>query len=53
MSELWTVLAVWLGLAAACAITARLKGKSPVLWFFRGIALGALALGYLLLSVDE
>ena len=53
MGTLTLVLLIWIGSALACAGLARLKQMNPVLWFFRGLAFGALAFGWLVLTFEE
>jgi hypothetical protein len=53
MPGLWEGIGIMLSLAAICSYVAYTKEKSPLLWFFRGLAFGIFALGYLLMSLDD
>ncbi|MFH2037718.1 MAG: hypothetical protein ABIJ45_15055 [Candidatus Zixiibacteriota bacterium] len=53
MTEIISIMAIWTLIGVVCYFVAERKNKNSTAWLIGGIILGFLALGYLLLDIDD
>jgi len=53
MSEIFIILGIWVIIGIVCYFVAERKNKNSTAWLIWGIVFGGLALGYLLLDIDD